>query len=417
MRAALFFGIVAAESELNVAADSPLAALESQLSMVEQSVKAAGRVTPGVYQTVKKMKSMIEQIIEPAIKDAHAADHSLVTITHAEILGCDKAYRAWVDKDIAAGWAILNKTKTEWVSCVGSVEQLKKKYTKCLEERDLLVRHNNTICCHEFSMCSAVGDCETVKLDQAHVGCDYRTKSHAECFAHAQKLISSLEGYFKKQDERFEQLRAQCAKFRSVTKGKIAECAYLREAVNSKVSEANKIANDVNNGAARLKKDCKNRCVEYNKCRAKTEGQYTKVTGLLPTYSKDGVKGPGCKRQDQWAHGNGCVMNREGDRKQEWVSTQLIKCMLEHYCQGGKFDEKLLAKCKKSIHVCPLVIYYPKWKPQIPCKVPDCGAKCKGCSDCVDRPYYQYETPCQAIKVQGCTSVEKPECPGWCASK
>ena len=41
---------------------APLKALSEQLSMVEQSVKAAGKVTPGVYATVQKMKGMVEKV-------------------------------------------------------------------------------------------------------------------------------------------------------------------------------------------------------------------------------------------------------------------------------------------------------------------------------------------------------------------
>ena len=105
---------------------------------------------------------------------------------------------------------------------------LKQRFAKCLDDRDLLVQHNNTICCQEFAMCPSEGHCETVKLDQAHVGCDYKSKKPEECFAHAESLVASLEGYFIEQDARYEALRLQCAKFTSAVKAKVAECAYLQ---------------------------------------------------------------------------------------------------------------------------------------------------------------------------------------------
>ena len=43
------------------------------------------------------------------------------------------------------------------------------KFAKCLDDRDVLVRHNNTVCCQEFAICSSptgYGDCEVVKLEQ-----------------------------------------------------------------------------------------------------------------------------------------------------------------------------------------------------------------------------------------------------------
>mmetsp|Transcript_38104 Transcript_38104/g.93198 ORF Transcript_38104/g.93198 Transcript_38104/m.93198 type:complete len:399 (-) Transcript_38104:37-1233(-) len=379
---------------------APLKALNEQLSMVEQSVKAAGKVTPGVYATVQKMKGMVEKVIEPAIVEAHGADQQLVYVTHKEVLACDTSYQSFVDNDIAEGWAVLNKTKTEWSGCEGDVEVLKQRFAKCLDDRDLLVQHNNTICCQEFAMCPSEGHCETVKLDQAHVGCDYKSKKPEECFAHAESLVASLEGYFIEQDARYEALRLQCAKFTSAVKAKVAECAYLQEAVNAKVSETNDWAERFNNGGEAFTQKCATRCADYKTCRKEKETQYLKITG--PCESGD------------YAAGNGCVMNREQDRRNEWESTQLIKCMLQHYCEGGHFEEELLEKCKKQIKSCHLIIDYPKVPELIPCEIPTCEA-CPGCDECLDRPYYQYETPCYSNgPANGCVSVEKPECPGWC---
>jgi hypothetical protein len=391
------FAAVAGEAGLMSA---PLKALSEQLAMVEQSVKAAGKVTPGVYATVQKMKGMVEKVIEPAIEEAHGADQELVTVTHREIVACDTSYQSWMDSDIAEGWAVLNKTNTEWVGCTGDVEVLKERYGKCLDDRDLLVQHNNTICCQEFAMCPSEGHCETVKLDQAHVGCDYKTKKPEECFAHAESLVASLEGYFIEQDQRYEALRLQCAKFNAAVKAKVAECAYLQESVNAKVSETNEWAERFNNGGEAFSQSCAQRCAEYKTCRKEKETQYVKITG--PCESGD------------YAAGNGCVMNREQDRRNEWESTQLIKCMLQHYCEGGQFEEELLEKCKKLIHSCHLIIDYHVVPEMVPCEIPTCDS-CPGCDGCVDRPYYQYENPCYAgPAANGCVSVEKPECPGWC---
>jgi len=67
-----------------------------------------------------------------------------------------------------------------------------------------------------------------------------------------------------------------------------------------------------------------------------------------------------------------------------------------------------------GLRSCHLVIDYPKVPELIPCEIPTCEA-CPGCDECLDRPYYQYETPCYSNgPANGCVSVEKPECPGWC---
>ncbi len=43
-----------------------------------------------------------------------------MTVTHREIVACDTSYQSWMDSDIAEGWAVLNKTNTEWVGCTGA---------------------------------------------------------------------------------------------------------------------------------------------------------------------------------------------------------------------------------------------------------------------------------------------------------
>ena len=52
--------------------------------------------------------------------EAHGADQQLVYVTHKEVLACDTSYQSFVDNDIAEGWAVLNKTKTEWSGCEGA---------------------------------------------------------------------------------------------------------------------------------------------------------------------------------------------------------------------------------------------------------------------------------------------------------
>jgi len=258
---------------------------------------------------------------------------------YKEIEACDEVYTQYLDQTIERGWEILNKTEKNIVTCTGDVQKLKASFAKCLDDRDLIIQHNNTVCCQEYAMCPHEGDCEVVKLDQAYVGCDYKTRSHEECWAHAQTLISSLKGYFEEQDTRFERLRSQCTEFNAATKAKIAECAYLQEAVNSKVQEANELVEEFREQSQAFSDKSKDQCKTYMMCRKTKEAQYVQVAGP-------------CEKGD-YAAGDGCVMNREQDRKNEWDATQLIKCMLEHYCQGGKFDEELLEKCKLSIEEKP----------------------------------------------------------------
>jgi len=405
MRAFTVTAAAALQVDVSSHEQSPLGALQAQFAAVEQQIKTAGRITPGVYSTVQKLQKMVTSIIEPAILESHAADQLLVLTVFREIISCDATYQKFLKGDKMAALAALKGVKTEFDHCGGSVEELKEKFAKCMDDRDVLVRHNNTVCCQEFAICSSptgYGDCEIVKLEQGFAGCDYKAMTGEECFAHAKAMVEPLSGYFTNQDKKYEAVRFECAKFSAATKAKVAECAYLQEAVNAKVHETNEFAEQFNEAARKTEENCRTACSEYKECRAKTVAAYLKVVGP-------------CEADNAYGSGGDCVKNRETDRKSEWEATQTISCLLKHYCDGGHFDEKNVEECKATIDAYHLAVTYPKVPEELPCEIPDCGA-CPGCDECLDRPYYQYETPCYATPLgEAPACMEEPECPEWCA--
>jgi len=403
MRRTVFVGTAAAIQVQVTDPATPFNSLVSSMDLVQQEIKLAGRVTPGVYATIMKLTSMINDIIEPAILEGHATDQLLIMTVYREILECDAAYKRFTTGKLKHSEAALNIVKGEWGDCTGSVEHLKSKYSECLDHRDILVQHNNTVCCQEFAVCSdptGYGACEYVKLDQGFVGCDYKKNTAQDCFADAKRLVEPLRGYFAKEDRRYEELRAQCQKFSAAVRAKMAECAYLAEAVNSKVADTNALGDEVNKAGLELQREARTACSDYKDCRTRTHQAYFDVIGP-------------CEK-NAYGAGGSCVKNREADRKNEWSSTQTIKCMLKHYCDGGSFKEDLLEQCQASISTYSLAITYPKLPELLPCEDAVCPT-CPGCDECVDRPYYQYEVPCEGTPLAPepvCT--EEGECPEWC---
>jgi hypothetical protein len=397
----------AVQVEVEQVSTSPISALQSQMSMVESEIKRSGKITPGVYETIKKLQSMVENIIEPAIQESHAVDQMLVHKVFSEITECDATYTKFLSGQKKQAELSLRTVKTKWDHCGGSLEERKQKFAECLDHRDILVQANNTKCCQAHAMCpspTGYGDCEIVKLEQGFVGCNYRTKTGDECFAHAKKLVAPLTGFFEGQDRKYELARMECEKFHAATKAKIAECAYLQQSVQAIVDEATEIGEQVNKGAEKAQELCKDECAKYKQCRMSKIEQYLELVGP-------------CNLVGDYGTGGECVKNREADRVKEWDATQTIKCMLDHYCTGGKFEEELMQKCKDEITTLHLNIVYPTLTEEIPCEIADCPS-CPGCEPCVDRPYYQYQTPCYAPplpEVPVC--VEQGECPDWCTEQ
>mmetsp|Transcript_72238 Transcript_72238/g.165807 ORF Transcript_72238/g.165807 Transcript_72238/m.165807 type:complete len:613 (-) Transcript_72238:89-1927(-) len=408
MRVVAFLPSVSAAALLQETVSSssgtPVAKLRAHFAAVQSEIKKTGKVTPAVYSTVQKLLDMCTRIIEPAIVESHSSDQLLVLTVFREIISCDAHYKRFLAGEKSRAEAALKTIRTSWGHCGGSVEELKAKFSHCLDSRDVLVRHNNTVCCQEYAACSTdgYGDCETVKLEAGFAGCDYKAMTGHECFNHAKQLVAPLQGYFHRQDAKYEALRFECEKFSAAATAKIAECAYLQEAVNAKVEETNQISEEFNNAAAATESFAQKSCTSYRACREKTIAEYHQTVGP-------------CQPTGAYGEGGDCVKNREVDRQNEWDSTKQISCMLRHYCEGGSFKEEQLKECKGSIDTYHLAVTYPQVPEEMPCELPDCG-RCPGCDECVDRPYYQYETPCYATPMgEQPTCVEEPECPEWCS--
>lgn len=381
--------------------------LQNEFELMQQQIRTAGRITPGVYATVQKLSHMVATIIEPSILEAHASDQMLVDLLFSEITMCDATYSKFTMGKRKQSLAELAAEALEVKKSEDALAFKKQQYTKCLDDRDFLVARNSTVCCQATLACpgDGYGDCDRVKLSEGFVGCDYKANTGEECFKNAKALVSPLEGYFAKNHMTYIRLQSECTNFDTALKAKFSECNYLLEAVNSHVNDINGVGSQVGNHSSDVAAEIIIQCASYDECHANTTAAYNKTVGPCARDQKEGEYGV-----DQGA----CVMAREHDRKQEWDSTQIIKCMLDHYCAGGNFEEQLLEECKKSITNYHLAIRYPEVLPPLDCDdgvFPDVLPA----DSCVDRPYDQFLGPCESLPLESAPMcVESGECPDWC---
>mmetsp|Transcript_19391 Transcript_19391/g.46710 ORF Transcript_19391/g.46710 Transcript_19391/m.46710 type:complete len:421 (+) Transcript_19391:59-1321(+) len=377
----------------------PLVAVQSEFAQVEKVIQRSG-VTPEVLATVKKLLGMVTDIIEPAIQEAHGSDGLLVLTVFREIIDCDARYSHFLSGNKKTSELGINSLREKWQDTLVKVMQMKEDFTACETSRNLALQRNSTACCAAYSACPASsGDCEVVKLQHGFAGCDYKASSGVECFEQAKAMVSPLLGYFQNQDKRYEEAAAQCTKTSSEAGAKVNECEYLNEAVNAKVSEANDLAQSVNETSVAVVGTCQKMCDDYTQCRSKAEDAYARTVGPCEA-NEDGVGGE-------------CVKNREVDRKNEWDTTQTIKCMLTHYCEGGKFDEELLAKCKTEIETDHLEIVYPKVPPRTPCSVEE-PQSIPETDEVPVTPWVNQNECAQLPEPEAPACFEEGECPEWC---
>eukprot|EP00451_Oxyrrhis_marina_P001313 CAMPEP_0204264190 /NCGR_PEP_ID=MMETSP0468-20130131/8846_1 /ASSEMBLY_ACC=CAM_ASM_000383 /TAXON_ID=2969 /ORGANISM="Oxyrrhis marina" /LENGTH=465 /DNA_ID=CAMNT_0051239029 /DNA_START=22 /DNA_END=1419 /DNA_ORIENTATION=+ len=395
----------AASLQVETSDRPPISALEQEFQMVQEQIRMSGRVTPGVYATVRKLAALVETVIEPNILESHATDQMLVDMVVGEISVCGATYQRFADgkfkQDQLAIWASM----TEFKGCGGTIVEIKEKFGQCLDDRDAILKRNITACCQAHEICANdYGNCENVKLEAGFAGCDYRTHSGEECFRAVRGLISPLEGYFRQADEKYEALRAQCELYGAATKAKFAECMYLQEAVNSQVEHANELGLQINTDGSVVAKDAIIHCVMMDECYDAAVAQYNTTVGP-------------CEATGDYGSGGDCVKNREADRHAEWTSVQVIKCMLDHYCEGGQFKEDLLKECQESITTYKLEIDYRGIPAKVDCIDIDVPMG-EAVDNCVDRPYDIYDIPCEPTPMaEAPVCVEDGECPEWCVAE
>jgi len=332
---------------------APVQALQAQMAAVEATVKATGRVTPQVKATVNKMKDMITNHIETAIRQAHLMDQGEINRLHARIDTCDKNLLTWsvgpggsLDQDMYAREASWRAGRHDLLQCEAAAEQTR------ISRRSLARQAGDRECVLKQQQV------DRVKLTRAFATCDYTTQEPEDCYAATLDLVSYLKGHFHEQDSRYHDSKEQLRQIEHQRKlkdiavqGEVEECCQLAGSLNE-------MADRHNGMIAAFNESSQHACADYDSCRLRTEQAFLKFTGL------DGH----CDlNADPYASPTECAMSRARDRELEWTSTQTIKCMLQHYCDGGKFEEVLLDQCKRHIESSHLKLKYPEVSPRKKC--------------------------------------------------
>jgi len=309
--------------------------LKKQFSELQTSLgsKSYAQVTPRVKSVIDDMVKMIETEIEVAIKDAHVADQILVDTEMAKI----QTYRNTIfaqQKILYAKAADIRKWIKEHNQLVVDWRGLAEK--RIAAANDWTTTHNNmkTTCCAKDN--SAVLD--VAYLSPYHE-CDFKTghgKDKADgCIDRALANTKSyVDPYFKNGRNTYLQLVKKCDNLGNLTVTKHnaynqadEACDHKEEATRSK---ADLITTETQSFAASWK--------------STRDGYRVNVTMMENEYNK---------KEAQAKHD-------EKDRKNEWTSTQIIKCMLVNYKAGGGFNDESLASCKtKSRNTGHLNVKYP----------------------------------------------------------
>jgi hypothetical protein len=316
------------------ALDSSISDLQKQYQQLALQLKGKSsmQITPGVAKTIDTMVDMVTNEIEPAIREAHAADQELLNTKMDAIVDLDKVTASTLAllhgraDDVRSEIKSHNDLAAEWEAAANA-------HLSAIAEYEKTVKEKTEMCCKKQQ--AAVPDLE---YTPAYAVCDYEESNDKECVA---KAVASLQKYisakFAAGDKEYEGFKADCARLTADVEVDFKDMSVKNSHCDSVSADAKAKEALVNADLPQLQQDWDKEEKAYK----------SKYDAMSSDYNKEE------------AH----VKNQEVDRKNEWDSTQEIKCMLQAYQAGGKFDDAQMAKCKNQVDHSHLVIVYP---PKVP---------------------------------------------------
>merc|ERR1711907_257924 len=297
--------------QTNAASDSSIALLKKQFADLQAEIQDGSVKTAAVQVVINKMIDMVDNQVNTAIKQAHHADQRAITTSHETILEYNKMYqekRNVLDNELASTQRDIdrhNVAAQKWSNAATAFLNAIKKY-----EQD--VSDKTHTCCDKQQAAKVA-----TEYTPAYATCDYTSKDAGKCT--------------------------------DLAKG----CASYTETVAASLVDYNHKNNHCDDSQAD--------CLERQTAIALKKKVFDKDWADTSSAYKTGIK----KREGDYSTLSAKVQGQEKDRKNEWQSTQEIKCLLKAYVAGGTFDEATINSCKGKIKTVHLVVTYPKVPAQV----------------------------------------------------
>jgi len=304
-----------------------VAMLKNQFQALEVQLKSGAKVTPAVAKVINEMIQMVTDDIEPAIKEAHASDQSELDAKMLVITNFNTDQTTVRDtlldtgKQIEADGILHNGVAAAWDAAA-------KAYLASIALYEETTKNKTDTCCD--SQQAAV---VATQYTPSSAECDYTKATDGSCLATAQAAVAdAVDAAFKAGLTRFYDIKDGCGTMTTAQTNARSDMETKDGACDAHEEDckARKKVLDVQHG--QFEADWPAAVSTYNSGITEAEGNFTT--------SKTRVE------------------HDEGDRKEEWKSTQEIKCMLINYQAGGSFSQTAMTTCQSGVTTNHLVIHY-----------------------------------------------------------
>mmetsp|Transcript_59853 Transcript_59853/g.160241 ORF Transcript_59853/g.160241 Transcript_59853/m.160241 type:complete len:397 (-) Transcript_59853:66-1256(-) len=314
--------------------------LEDEFNQIKAALMS-GKETPEVLGAVGKLANMITLRIEPAIKNGHDQDKILLQAIVSQAEDCDSMEKSTkhdcmdlkdsAEKDHDA-FTDCNSNKTS------KVAELNDKNATCTRDLESAAESKSRWCGKQAEYPAHIRS----NFSSCGIECDFSRYTAAECFKGAVDMVAGLKDHFARQKQMYEANSELC---------KSAERRYteLQHQCNRHATELKSMDSmcDWHHSEACLEwssyVNCvtKTLCAAYKSCRDDKDAEYDQAMGQVTELVKD--------------------------RKNEWTSTQTIKCALMTYKRNKSLEESDLDACGRNIDTEWLDLHKVDMPPRLTC--------------------------------------------------
>jgi len=313
---------------------SAVAMLKQQFKALEVQLKSGAKVTPAVAKVINEMIQMVTDDIEPAIKEAHQADQEeldakMKVITDYNSVQTDKRDLLLTTGDnIEKSIGEHNKVALAW-------DLAAKAYLASIKYYEETTKNKTDTCCDKQQAAVVA-----TEYTPAFAKCDYTADDADHCSDRAESAASgAVKDAFESGLSRYTDLVSGCTSMTTQQTNAKSDMDGKNTHCDDQEADARARKTLLDTQISQFNSDWSSAVSEYNGGIAEAEGNFTEVKTR--------------------------VTSDEADRKDEWTSTQEIKCMLQNYQAGGSFDDAAMGICKQGISTVHLVINYPAIPPRV----------------------------------------------------
>merc|ERR1712022_51193 len=262
--------------QTNAASDSSIALLKKQFADLQTEIQDGSVKTAAVQVVINKMIDMVDNQVNTAIKQAHHADQRAVTTSHETIVEYNKMYQ---EKRIMLDNELASTQRDIDRHNVAAQKwsNAATAFLNAIKKYEQDVSDKTHTCCDKQQAAKVA-----TEYTPAYATCDYTSKDAGKCTDVAKaNVAAAVQADFNHGLTRYKDL--------------VKGCASYTETVAASLVDYNHKNNHCDDSQA----DCLER--------------QTAIALKKKVFEKD--------------------------RKNEWQSTQEIKCLLKAYVAGGTFDE------------------------------------------------------------------------------